>query len=68
MKNAKINKWRFRKEFEIVEKSDVQKCLDEGHVVKILDLTNGEDYTFFEETDDVNNYSDEDFVFGIKKK
>ena len=65
-KKEKINKWRFEKEFNIIEKSEVQKCVDEGTIVKILDLTNGEDYTFFEETDSVDNYDDENYVFGVE--
>jgi hypothetical protein len=63
--NKLIDKWRFRKEYDILSKYDAKNLVNEGEIVFALDTSNGESYGIFE-VEDFSDYR-EGIVFGVEK-
>ena len=63
--NKLIDKWRFRKEYDIFSKYDAKNLVKEGKMVFALDTSNGESYGVHE-IEDFDDYR-EGIVFGIEK-
>ena len=63
--NKLIDKWGFRKEYDIFSKFDAKNFVKEGKMVFALDTSNGESYEV-QEIEDFDDYR-KGIVFGIEK-